>query len=112
MAKKATIERELKREKLVQKFEAKRAGIKDKLKSLYNKLNDPNEDVDSILAEIEVAQNKIDSLPRNSSKKRKRNRCKLTGRPRGTYRHFKLSRNMLRKFAMMGLIPGIRKSSW
>lgn len=112
MARKAIIERELKRERLVNKHMAKRQELKQQLKELYSKSQDPNEDLDAIIAQIEVVQMQLDKLPRNSSPKRKRNRCKLTGRPRGIYRRFQMCRNMIRKYAMMGLIPGIRKSSW
>lgn len=51
-------------------------------------------------------------LPRNSARNRIRNRCELTGRPRGTYRKFKLSRNMIREFAGKGMLPGLIKASW
>ncbi len=62
--------------------------------------------------EREIARQKLQSLPRNASPCRLRNRCKLTGRPHGYYRRFGLSRNKLREAAMQGFIPGLVKSSW
>lgn len=59
-----------------------------------------------------VAQTKLAQMPRNSSKVRIRNRCELTGRPRGYYRRFKVSRITLRELAAFGFLPGIKKSSW
>lgn len=113
MARAAIVERELKREKLVDKYKAKREAIKGRLKSLYARLDDASDkELEVIYADIEEAQLEFDALPRNASPKRKRNRCQLTGRPRGVYRRFKLCRNMIRKFAMMGLLPGVLKSSW
>jgi small subunit ribosomal protein S14 len=112
MAKTSVIEREKKRERLVAKYSEQRQEIKDKLKKLYNKLMNSQDDHEQIINEIEILQTVLDKLPRNGSQKRLRNRCLLTGRPRGVYSKFKLCRNMIRKFAMMGLIPGLRKSSW
>lgn len=112
MAKKSIIERELKRKKLAEKYAEKRNTIKVKLQQNYKLLSEPAEDYDAIINEIEALQANLDSLPRNSKPTRRRNRCMITGRSRGNYRDFKMCRNMIRKYAMMGLIPGIRKSSW
>ncbi|MBB72228.1 MAG: 30S ribosomal protein S14 [Legionellales bacterium] len=112
MAKQSIIEREKKRTKLVNKYAPKRDAIRTELKSLYAKLNNDNEDFDTIVARIDELQTALDKMPNNASPKRQRNRCRLTGRPRGVYRKFQLSRSMLRKYAMMGFIPGLVKSSW
>ena len=96
---------------LCNKYQPKRDAIKAELKALYAQVTQGKDD-DAVYAQIDALQQKLDSFPRNSSPKRKRNRCQLTGRPRGVYRRFRLGRNMIRKLAMMGLIPGLRKSSW
>lgn len=101
MAKVSMVQRELRRERLVRKYQAKRAELKAIIKS-------PN----STDEEREAAQAKLQSLPRNSSPVRQRNRCKVSGRPRGYYRKFGLGRNMLRKAAMRGEVPGLKLSSW
>jgi len=101
MAKKSSIERNLKRERLAKKFAAKRA----RLKAMTKDENLP-------LEERFVAQLKLNELPRNSAENRIRLRCGLTGRPRGNYRKFKLSRIALRDLASAGQIPGVVKSSW
>lgn len=101
MAKKSMIERELKRAKLVDKYAAKRAG----LKAIINDVNASDE-------ERFDAQLKLQSLPRDSSPVRKRNRCRITGRPHGFYNKFGLARNKLREAAMRGDVPGLKKSSW
>ena len=101
MAKQSIINRELKRARTVAKYAAKRAELKAKLK-------DPNlSDEDR-----EEAQRKFQSLPRNASPCRQRNRCRETGRPHGYYRKFGLSRTKLREAAMRGDIPGLVKASW
>lgn len=101
MAKKSIIAREHKREKLVVKFKSKR----DALKAI---MQDPNKDQqEKWFASIELQK-----LPRDSSPSRHRNRCRLTGRPRGVYKKFGLARNKLREIAMTGHIPGLVKSSW
>jgi len=101
MAKKSSIERNMKRERLVKKFAAKRARLKAMTTD------------DSLsLEERFTAQLKLAELPRNSAENRIRLRCGLTGRPRGNYRKFKLSRIALRDLASAGLIPGVVKSSW
>lgn len=101
MAKKSMVERELKRAKLVDKYAAKRAG----LKAIINDVNASDE-------ERFDAQLKLQSLPRDSSPVRKRNRCRITGRPHGFYNKFGLGRNKLREAAMRGDVPGLKKSSW
>ncbi|MBO0334285.1 30S ribosomal protein S14 [Sneathiella sp. CAU 1612] len=101
MAKKSAVERDLKRRRLVEKYEAKRA----ELKSISKNEELPQE-------ERFAARLKLAELPRNSSKTRVRNRCELTGRPRGVYRKLKLSRIGLRDMASNGQIPGMVKSSW
>ena len=95
------IERELKRAKLVKRYAAKRNALKDVIRNV----NSSDEDRLS-------AQAKLNALPRDSSPSRKRNRCAITGRPRGVYRKFGLGRNKLREAAMKGEIPGLRKASW
>lgn len=113
MAKKSIKERELKRELLVKKYQAKRADIKTQLASCYAELVNTDGEHGEIYEKIDVLQRRLDTaIPRNATPKRQRNRCRLTGRPRGVYRKFQLSRGMLRKMAMMGLVPGVRKSSW
>lgn len=113
MAKKSIKERELKRELLVQKYVQKRADIKTQLAACYAELVKTDDDHSKVYAKIDALQHDLDTrIPRNATPKRKRNRCRLTGRPRGVYRKFQLSRGMLRKLAMMGLVPGVRKSSW
>lgn len=101
MAKLSMINRELKRVRTVKKYAAKRA----ELKSILVDMNASDEDK-------EVARSKLQSLPRNASPCRIRNRCRLTGRPHGFYRKFGLSRNKLREMAMQGFVPGLVKSSW
>ena len=101
MAKKSMIERERKRQKLVDQHAAKRAA----LKAAANDKNAPVED--RFKATLKLAE-----LPRNSSATRLRNRCQLTGRPRAYYRKLKISRIMLRELGSNGEIPGLVKSSW
>ncbi len=101
MAKKSMVAREERRKRLVAKYAAKRAKLREILK-------DPKA---SLEAKLE-AQMKLQQLPRDSSPVRVRNRCKLTGRPRGFYRKFGLGRNKLRELAMCGDIPGLTKASW
>ena len=101
MAKKSMIEREVKRQKLVDKFAAKRAA----LKVIANDESLPME-------ERFKARLKLAKLPRNSSATRLHNRCQLTGRPHAYYRKLKVSRIMLRELASQGQIPGMVKSSW
>jgi len=101
MAKKSAVERDLKRRRLVEKFADKRAA----LKAISKDEEAPQEE--RFAARLALA-----ALPRNSSKTRTRNRCELTGRPRGVYRKLKLSRIGLRDMASNGQIPGMVKSSW
>ena len=101
MAKKSMVERELKRERLVQKFAAKRA-----------ELNEVIHDQERPMEERFKASLKLAKLPRNSSATRLHNRCQLTGRPHAYYRKLKLSRIMLRELGSQGQIPGLVKSSW
>ncbi|GAB6067956.1 30S ribosomal protein S14 [Methylothermus subterraneus] len=101
MAKKSMVAREERRKRLVAKYAAKRAELRKILK-------DPAASFEDKLK----AQLKLQQLPRDSSPVRLRNRCKLTGRPRGFYRKFGLGRNKLRELAMRGDLPGITKASW
>lgn len=89
MARKSLIAREVKRAKLVEKYAALRKQLKE-----------------------EGKWDELDKLPRNSSKKRLHNRCKLTGRPKGYIRRFGLCRNVFRDMALSGKIPGVTKASW
>lgn len=100
MAKKSMVERERKREKLVAKYAAKRAALKE----AFEKEQDPVE-------KLEIHR-KIQQLPRASSRTRLHNRCWLTGRPHGVYRDFGLCRHAIRELAHEGLLPGVVKSSW
>jgi small subunit ribosomal protein S14 len=101
MAKLAVKLRELKRRKTVAKFKAKRAVL---LEVMHNmKATDEARD---------AARDKLQKLPRNASPTRLRNRCALTGRPRGVYRKFGLGRIKLRELAMRGEVPGVIKASW
>ena len=101
MAKKSAIQKNLKRMKIVNRFEKKRAMLK---KIIMNKKLE--------LAERFAAQLKLDKLPKNSARVRIRNRCGISGRPHGYYRKLKISRIALRDMASSGKIPGIIKSSW
>ena len=101
MAKKALIERELKREKLVAKFAAKHAELKATAS-----------DVSKSDEERAAARLALQKLPRNANPTRQRNRCEITGRPRGTFRQFGLARNKIREMAFAGDIPGVIKASW
>lgn len=101
MAKVSMIRREIKRAKLVEKYAAKRAELKAVINS-----------ADATFDEKMEAQDKLSALPRDSSPVRQRNRCRVTGRPRGVFRKFGLGRNKLREAAMRGDIPGLRKASW
>ena len=101
MAKTSSIQRNLKRIRLVKKFLKKRENLKKIIKN--KKLP---------LEERFAAQLKLAKIPRNSAKIRIRNRCEITGRPRGVYRKLKISRIALRDLASNGKIPGMTKSSW
>ena len=101
MAKQSSIQKNLNRKKIVKKFNNRRQSLKKKImqKSL------PMEERFKI-------QSKLNDLPRDSSKIRVRNRCELTGRTRGVYRKFGLSRIKIRELSMAGSLPGVVKSSW
>jgi small subunit ribosomal protein S14 len=101
MAKLALVNREQKRRKTVAKFASRRAALLAIIND--SKLSDE---------ERQEAREKMQQMPRNSSPVRLRNRCKLTGRPRGVFRKFGLARNKLREIAMRGEIPGLIKASW
>ncbi len=101
MAKKSMIERELKRVKLVRRYAAKRAAVKEIIRN-----------VNSSDQERAAAQAKLNAMPRDASPARLRRRCAITGRPHGVYRKFGLGRNKLREAAMKGEIPGLTKASW
>ena len=100
MAKKSMIEREKKRARLVEKYADKRAELKEQLRTAT-----------SAAQKLEISR-QLQRLPRDSSATRKRNRCMVTGRPRGYYSDFGLSRNVFREWAHEGLLPGVVKSSW
>jgi small subunit ribosomal protein S14 len=101
MAKKSAVEKNNRRRRLVDQFAAKRKALKA---VVMDRSRDPEERFDATL--------KLAELPRNGAKVRIRNRCLLTGRPRGYYRKFGLSRIALRDLASEGQIPGVVKSSW
>jgi len=101
MAKTSMIERERRRTRTVKRYAAKRKALKETIQ------NPRSSDDDRRTALL-----KLQSLPRDASPSRGRNRCRITGRPHGYYRKFGLSRNMLRIAAMFGEIPGLRKASW
>ena len=94
------LERESKRKKLVNKYSEKRANLLSELKKVNS------------LEEKFIINEKIQKLPRNSSSIRLRNRCWMTGRSRGYYRDFGLSRHVLRELVSQCLVPGVRKASW
>jgi len=95
MAKKAMVEREKKRARLIEKYAEKRAELKERLRTSK-----------SAVEKLDISR-QIQRLPRDSSPTRRRNRCMVTGRPRGYYRDFGLSRNVLREWAHEGLLPGV-----
>lgn len=101
MAKKSMIAREAKRAKLVAKYATKRQALKAKIRDV----NVPEETRWQAVLELQ-------KLPRDSSPSRQRNRCRITGRPRGYLRKFGLSRIKVREHAMKGEIPGLKKASW
>ncbi len=100
MAKKALVEKQARRVKMVEKHAAKRAAIKEKM----SVNSTPEERID--------AMKKMAKMPRNSNPTRLRNRCTITGRSRGFSRFFGLCRQQLRTLASEGKLPGVRKSSW
>ena len=101
MAKKSMVARDEKRRRLAKKFESKRTALKAII-----------QDQDSSAEDRFKASLKLAELPRNSSTTRIRNRCLVTGRPRGYYRKLKMSRIALRELGSQGKIPGLVKSSW
>jgi small subunit ribosomal protein S14 len=101
VAKVSLIQRELKREKLVAKFAKKYA----ELKAVIDDAKRPED-------ERYAARLALQKLPRNANPTRQRNRCELTGRPRGTFRKFGLGRSKIRELAFKGDIPGVVKASW
>ena len=101
MAKKSMIAREDKRAKIVAKYAAKRR----ELKAVINSPESSPEQVDEAVL-------KLQKMPRDASRARQRNRCRVTGRPHGVYRKFGLCRNKLREAAMRGDVPGLVKASW
>jgi small subunit ribosomal protein S14 len=100
MAKKSMIEREKKRRQLVDKYADKRAALKEEFANASSQ------------KERLQIHRKLQQMPRSSSRTRVRNRCWMTGRPRGYYRDFGLSRNVFRELAHQGMLPGVVKSSW
>ena len=100
MAKKSMIARQTKRQKLVQKYAAKRSQFKQELREATS------------IRKVVLIHRQFQGLPRNSSPVRLHNRCAQTGRPKGYYRDFGLSRHVLREMAHQCLLPGVRKSSW
>ena len=101
MAKQSSIQKNLNRRNIVKKFNEERQSLK---KQIMKK--------DLSIEERFKIQSKLNELPRDSSKIRVRNRCKLTGRTRGVYRKFGLSRIKIRELSMSGALPGVVKSSW
>ena len=101
MAKQSMIQRELKRTRLVKQHADKRAALKVIISSTESDFDEKME-----------AQRKLQTLPRDSSKARQRNRCRITGRPHGYYRKFGMCRNKLREAMMRGDVPGLVKASW
>lgn len=101
MAKKSMVARDVKRQKLAQRYAQKRAALKAQVKN-----------PDATLDERMRAAQALASLPRDSSPARQRKRCAITGRPKGTYRKFGLGRNKLREVVMKGDVPGVSKASW
>jgi small subunit ribosomal protein S14 len=101
MAKTSSIHKQLKREKLVRKFAARRAELKRR-----------SNDFSLSAEERQIARESLASLPRNSSPVRLRNRCVVSGRSRAVYREFMLSRIAFRDMALAGELPGVHKASW
>ena len=101
MAKTALIQRELKREKLVAQYAKK-----------YEELKAISNDAKKSDDERMTARLALQKLPRNANPTRQRNRCEITGRPRGTFRQFGLARAKIRELAFAGDIPGVTKASW
>jgi small subunit ribosomal protein S14 len=100
MAKQSMIQREVKREYLIKKYAIKRTNLKNELK------------LNTSYKEKLQTYKKFEKVPKNSAPSRHRNRCWVTGRSRGFYRDFGLSRHVIREMAHEGSIPGLKKSSW
>jgi small subunit ribosomal protein S14 len=100
MAKQGMIQREKKRERLIAKYATKRESLKEQLKNTTS------------FKDRVALYKKLEHIPRNSAPSRHRNRCWVTGRSRGYYKDFGLSRHVLREMGNEGLIPGLKKSSW
>ena len=101
MAKKSKVVKNIQRKELVERYSEKRA-------KLLSIIKDPK----TSYVDKRLAYKKIEKMPRDANPIRLRNRCNLTGRPRGVYRRFGLSRISLREMVNNGLIPGVRKASW
>jgi small subunit ribosomal protein S14 len=101
MAKTSMVQREKRRERTVKKYAVKRAQLKELIRSPRT--------ADDVRADAQV---QLQKLPRDASPTRHRNRCEMTGRPRGVYRKFGLARTKIREVANRGEIPGLVKSSW
>ena len=101
MSKQALLQREIKRDKLVAKFAKKHAELKKTSTEFKRKVD-----------ERAIARLDLQKLPRNANPTRQRNRCAITGRPRGTFRQFGLARAKIRELAFAGDSPGITKASW
>jgi small subunit ribosomal protein S14 len=101
MAKTNMVEREKRRAKIVKRYAARRAELKELIRSPKTSPEDRA-----------AAQARLQSLPRDASPSRQRNRCQITGRSRGVYRKFGLARTKIREVAMRGEIPGLAKASW
>ena len=101
MAKQSSIQKNLNRKKIVSKFDSRRKALKKKIMQK-----------NITMEERFKLQSKLNDLPRDSANIRVRNRCKITGRTRGTYRKFGLSRIKIRELTMSGSLPGVVKSSW
>ena len=101
MAKTSMLQRELKRKKLVERYATKRAKLK---RIIVDQSSSP--------AERQAAQARLQAMPRDASPTRQRNRCALSGRPKGVYRKFGLARTKLREQMMQGNVPGLTKASW
>lgn len=101
MAKQALLQRELKRAKLAEKYAKK-----------YQELRAIAADAKRSIEERDAARAALQRLPRNANPTRQRNRCEVTGRPRGTFRQFGLGRSKLREMVFQGNVPGVIKASW
>ena len=101
MAKVSAVENNKKRQRLVKEYSSRRENLKN---TIMDKSTSPEDRFEATM--------KLSQLPRNSSKVRIKNRCEVTGRPRGYYRKFGISRIVLRDLASVGQIPGLNKSSW